>query len=74
MPEAAGRDLSVERRELPAAARVETFTFRGDVGALAAACREADAVLTDYVPFDGAVLTSLARCRIISVADHVRST
>ncbi len=68
MPEAAGRDLSIERRELPAGARIETFTFRGDAGALAAACREADAVLTDYVPFDGAVLARLERCRLVSVA------
>ena len=68
MPEAAGRDLSIERRELPAGARIETFTFRGDADALAAACRDADAVLTDYVPFDSAALGRLQRCRIISVA------
>jgi D-3-phosphoglycerate dehydrogenase len=68
MPEAAGRDLSVERQALPAAARIETFTFRGDAEALAAACRDADAVLTDYVPFRGAILDRLERCRVISVA------
>jgi phosphoglycerate dehydrogenase-like enzyme len=68
MPEAAGRDLSVEREALPAAARIETFTFRGDVEALAAACRDADAVLTDYVPFRGAILDRLERCRLISIA------
>jgi phosphoglycerate dehydrogenase-like enzyme len=68
MPEAAGRDLSVERQALPAAARIETFTFRGDAEALAAACRDADAVLTDYVPFRGAILDRLERCCLISVA------
>jgi D-3-phosphoglycerate dehydrogenase len=68
MPEAAGRDLSIERRALPADARVETFTFRGDVDALVAACRDADAILTDYVPFDAAMLAALEHCRIISVA------
>ena len=68
MPEAAGRDLSVERQHLPAAARIETFTYRGDNGALVAACRDADAILTDYVPFDRAVIAGLTRCRIISVA------
>ena len=68
MPEAEGRDLSIERRELPAGARIETFTYRGNGDALAAACREADAVLTDYVPFDGAMLGLLNRCRLISVA------
>jgi len=68
MPEAEGRDLSIERRQLPAGARIETFTYRGDADALAAACSEADAVLTDYVPFGRAVLGGLARCRVISVA------
>jgi phosphoglycerate dehydrogenase-like enzyme len=68
MPEAAGRDLSIERRHLPAGARIVPFTWRGDADALAAACREADAILTDYVPFDRGVLGTLERCRIISVA------
>ena len=68
MPEAEGRDLSIERRQLPADARVETFTYRGDREALAAACRDADAILTDYVPFDRGQLERLERCRIISVA------
>ena len=68
MPEAAGRDLSIERRHLPDSARIETFTWRGEPGALVAACRDADAILTDYVPFGSAVLGQLERCRIISVA------
>ena len=68
MPEAAGRDLSVERAHLPAGARIECFTYLGDPRALAAACRDADAILTDYVPFSRAVLQELARCRIISIA------
>jgi phosphoglycerate dehydrogenase-like enzyme len=68
MPEAEGRDLSVERDRLPAQARVETFTYRGDARALAAACRDADAILTDYVPFDAGIVGALERCRVISVA------
>ncbi len=68
MPEAEGRDLSIERQQLPPGTRVETFTYRGDARPLASACREADAILTDYVPFDRAVLAKLKRCRIISVA------
>jgi D-3-phosphoglycerate dehydrogenase len=68
MPEAEGRDLSIERRHLPEDARIATFTWRGDREALVAACREADAILTDYVPFDRSVIGQLARCRIISVA------
>jgi len=68
MPEAADRDLSIEERHLPAGARIERFTYRDDRGALAAACRNADAILTDYVRFDRALLGQLERCRIISVA------
>ena len=68
MPEAAGRDLSIERQQLPPSACIETFTYRGDKEALIDACRDADAILTDYVPFDDSVLQHLHRCRIISVA------
>ena len=68
MPEAAGRDLSIERQHLPAAARVGTFTYGGDPRTLIEACRDADAIVTDYVPFGRAVLAELKRCRIISVA------
>ena len=67
MPEAAGRDLSIERQHLPSTARIESFTYRGDPDALIAACRDADAIVTDYVPFNRAVLAQLPRCRIISV-------
>ena len=67
MPEAEGRDLSIERQALPATATVDSFTYRGDATALAAACRGADAILTDYVPFGRAALAALDRCRIISV-------
>jgi D-3-phosphoglycerate dehydrogenase len=68
MPEGAGRDLSIERQHLPAAARIVYFTYRGDLRELIAACRDADAIVTDYVPFDRAVLGQLDHCRIISVA------
>ena len=68
MPEAEGRDLSIERQQLPDGAHIATFTYRGDRTALVAACRNADAILTDYVPFDRAVLQTLEHCRIISVA------
>lgn len=67
MPEAAGRDLSIERQHLPADANIECFTYAGDPRALVAACREADAIVTDYVPFNRDVLGQLPRCRIISV-------
>ncbi len=67
MPEAAGRDLSIERQHLPDDAQIDCFTYTGDRRALIAACREADAIVTDYVPFDRDVLRQLPRCRIISV-------
>ena len=67
MPEAAGRDLSIERQHLPLGARIQTFTYTGDSRALIAACQDADAIVTDYVPFDRDVLQQLRRCRIISV-------
>ncbi len=65
MPEAEGRDLSIERQHLPADARIATFTYRGNRDALADACRNADAILTDYVPFDRTMLARLERCRIV---------
>lgn len=68
MPEAEGRDLSIERGQLPPDARITTFTYRGDRDTLAAACRGAAAILTDYVPFDRAMLGRLEGCRLISVA------
>lgn len=68
MPEAEGRDLSIEREHLPAGARIEPYIYTGDRQALIDACRDADAIVTDYVPFDRAVLEALPRCRIISVA------
>ena len=68
MPEAAERDLSIERRHLPAGADIDQFIYTGDPEALIAACRAADAIVTDYVPFSRAVLEKLERCRIISVA------
>jgi D-3-phosphoglycerate dehydrogenase len=68
MPEAEGRDLSIERQHLPAGAEIRRFTWRGDLQTLVAACHDADAILTDYVPFDRTVLAELPRCRLISVA------
>lgn len=67
MPEAEGRDLAIETAQLPAGTRITRFIFRGDREALLAACEEADAVLTDYAPFDAALLAKLTRVRMISV-------
>ena len=68
MPEAAERDLSIERRHLPAGALIDQYIYTGDPEELIDACRGADAIVTDYVPFSRAVLGKLERCRIISVA------
>lgn len=68
MPEAEGRDLAIERAHLPAGAQIRRFVYRGDPSALIEAARDAEAILTDYVPFDLRVLGALGRCRILSVA------
>ncbi len=67
LPEAEGRDLSIELAQLPSGTRVERFIYRGDREALIAACEGADAVLTDYAPFDAALLAKLGRVKMISV-------
>ncbi len=68
MPEAAGRDISIERRNLPPGTRIERYIHHGDTAALLAACRGADAILTDYVPFTAEVLGKLEGRPMISVA------
>jgi D-3-phosphoglycerate dehydrogenase len=67
IPGTSGRDLSVEREHLPAGSEIRQFTYKGDSGALIEACKDADAVLTSFVPFRKDVLQQLNRCRIISV-------
>lgn len=68
MPEAAQRDIAIERRHLPQGAEIRRITWTRDSNALVLACRGADAVLTDYVPFTREVLSRLAGPRLISVA------
>lgn len=68
MPEGRGRDLAIERAHLPEGARIRRFTWQGDARALAEACRGAQAVLTDYVPFTREVLADVEGLRMISVA------
>ena len=66
--ENSGRDLSVELALFPPGSEVRTYCYRGDTARLAAVCRDADAILTDFVPFTREVLSELRRCRVISVA------
>jgi len=68
MPEATGRDISIERERLQPGACIRTFTWAGDPDALASSCDGADAVLTDYVPFTREVLMQLPALRLISIA------
>jgi D-3-phosphoglycerate dehydrogenase len=53
---------------LPRGAEIRQVTNHGDPAELVDACRDADAVITDYVRFDRAVLSQMTRCRVVSVA------
>jgi len=64
----AGRDLSVERSIIGPQAEFVHYICDGDEDRLIDACREADAVLTDYSPFSRNVIAHLKNCRVISVA------
>jgi D-3-phosphoglycerate dehydrogenase len=64
----AGRDLSVERSIIGPQADIVHYICDGDEDRLIDACRDADAVLTDYSPFSRNVIAHLKNCRVISVA------
>jgi phosphoglycerate dehydrogenase-like enzyme len=66
--ESAGRDLSVEKQNLPSNCAIRQFTYRGNADKLANACRDADVVLCDYAVFSREVLLEMPRCKIISIA------
>lgn len=59
------RSMDVEKRYLPQDAEVRMYQI-ADGDELAAACRDADAVLAEYAPFTEKVLRGLGKCRIIS--------
>ena len=67
-PENAGRDLDVERSILGPGIELVHYVCDGIEESLIAACKDADAVLTDYSPFTAQVLGHLNACKIISVA------
>ena len=67
IPECAGRDLDLERSILGPDVELAHYLCDGDEDRLAAACRHADAVLTDYSPFTARVIKQLLKCRVISV-------
>lgn len=66
--ESASRDLSLEREVFGPEVDVVQYTYHGDNDALAAVCRNADAILTAYVAFDRKLIATLERCQLISVS------
>lgn len=68
MSENAERDFDVEASILGPGIDIQRFAYSGDTHALVAACRNADVILTDYVPLGESVIAELRRCRLISVS------
>jgi len=68
IPENADRDLGVERSILGSDVELVRHSLDGDEEHLAAACRNADIILTDYAPLTRRVIEQLQQCRLISVA------
>ena len=66
--ENAGRELSVERSIFGPQVDLVHYVCDGDEDRLIDACRNADAILTDYSPFTRKVIKQLNQCRVISVA------
>jgi D-3-phosphoglycerate dehydrogenase len=67
-PESAGRELTIERPILGDGIRIRQETWDGSDTSTVNACRDADLVLTDYVPFTRVVLQQLPQLKLISVA------
>jgi len=67
-PQTEGLDLDVEASILGPDVDVVRFAYDGDELALIAACRDADVVLTAYVPLTRSVIEQVRRCKLISVA------
>ena len=68
MPENVGRDLDVEISILGPDVDIVRYSYDCNDRDLITACRDADVILTDYVPLTRAVIEQLHRCRLISVA------
>jgi D-3-phosphoglycerate dehydrogenase len=67
-PENAGRDLDVERSILGPGIELVHYACNRNEAGLVAACKGADAVLTEYSPFTRQVLNHLHACKLISIA------
>ena len=67
-PENSGRDLALERSILGADVELVEYVCDGDERRLAAACADADIILTAFSPLTRFVIDQLRRCRLISVS------
>ena len=67
-PEAANPDQEIEATILGTNVDIVRYVYEGDTNELIATCREADVILTAYVPFTRTVIEALTRCRLISVS------
>lgn len=67
-PQTAGVDLDVEASVLGPGVNIVRHEFNGDEPGLIAACRDADIILTAYVPLTRSVINDLPKCRLISIA------
>ena len=63
-----GRSLDIERDILGSNVEVTYYIHGSSEDELINACKHADVILTDYAPFSRAVLSTLGKCRLISVA------
>lgn len=66
--ENSGRDLALERSILGADVELVEYVCDGDEHRFAAACADADIILTAFSPLTRVVIEKLRRCRLISVS------
>ncbi len=67
-PEAAAADYDIEASILGTKANIIPYVYEGDQNELIAVCRDADVILTAYVPLTRTVIEALPRCRLISIS------
>lgn len=68
MPEYAGRELTIETTILGNEIDMVHVAYGGSVASVVSDCRDAEIVLTDYVPFTREVMEELPTLKLISVA------
>ncbi|MGX7107434.1 C-terminal binding protein [Hutsoniella sourekii] len=69
IPETINRDISIERKYLPSDSKVEVALYTPETREkFKEKIKDADAILTGYVPFDKDLIDCLEKCKVISVA------